>query len=92
MSVRMPVLDVTEVLVHKLGALSDHYCDFAPLLAIVRAVREQVDWTQLGERTAGSDHAAAFLFLTDRLGISGDRPPHAPDEQATVWAALQRNR
>jgi hypothetical protein len=70
LSVRMPVLPPTEVLVHKLGALSDHYCDFAPLLSAVRAVREQLDWTQLRERTADSDHAAAFLFLADRLGLT----------------------
>jgi hypothetical protein len=33
-------------------------------------VREQLDWTQLRERTAGNDHAAAFLFLADRLGLT----------------------
>jgi len=70
LSVRMPVLPATEVMVHKLGALSDHYCDFAPLLASVRAVREQLDWPQLRERTAENDHAAAFLFLADRLGLT----------------------
>lgn len=70
LSVRMPVLPPTEVLVHKLGALSDHYCDFAPLLAAVRAVREQLDWGELRGRTADSDHAAAFLFLADRLGLT----------------------
>ncbi|HEU5007123.1 MAG TPA: hypothetical protein VFT67_09135 [Jatrophihabitantaceae bacterium] len=70
LSVRMPVLPATEVMVHKLGALSDHYCDFAPLLASVRAVREQLDWARLRERTAGNDHAAAFLFLADRLGLT----------------------
>lgn len=70
LSVRMPVLPATEVLVHKLGALSDHYCDFTPLIASVRAVREQLDWVRLRERTAGSDHAAAFLFLAERLGLT----------------------
>jgi hypothetical protein len=36
----------------------------------VRAVREQLDWPRLRKETAGNDFAAAFLFLTDRLGIS----------------------
>lgn len=70
LSVRMPVLSATEVMVHKVGAMSDHYCDFTPLIASARAVREQLDWAQLRERTAGNDHAAAFLFLADRLGLT----------------------
>jgi hypothetical protein len=69
LSVRMPVLPPTEVMVHKLVALSDHHCDFTPLLATVRAVREQLDWAQLRKRTASNDHAAAFLFLADRLEL-----------------------
>jgi hypothetical protein len=36
----------------------------------VRAVREQVDWDRVRSATAGNDFAAAFLFLTDRLGIT----------------------
>jgi len=29
-----------------------------------------VNWNQVRERTADNDFAAAFLFLTDRLGIT----------------------
>jgi hypothetical protein len=54
----------------KLRSLSEHYCDFATLLPVVRAVREQLDWPRIRRDTADNDFAAAFLFLTDRLGIS----------------------
>ena len=70
LSVQMPVLWATDVISGKLRAMSEHYCDFGPLLAAVRAVREQVDWPRLRAEVAGSDFAAAFLLLTDRLGIS----------------------
>jgi hypothetical protein len=59
------------VLTQKLRALHEHHCDFAPLLPVVRAVREQVDWEKVCAATVDNDFAAAFLMLTDRLGISG---------------------
>jgi hypothetical protein len=70
LSVQMPVLWATDVISGKLRAMSEHYCDFGPLLAGVRAVREQVDWVRLRAEVAGSDFAAAFLFLVERLGIT----------------------
>jgi hypothetical protein len=36
----------------------------------LRAVREQVNWSQVRRDTADNDFAAAFLFLIDRLGIT----------------------
>jgi hypothetical protein len=71
LAIRMPVLRPTELLIVKLRALGEHYCDFAMLLPTVRAIREQLDWQRMREATADSDYAAAFLFLADRLGISG---------------------
>jgi predicted nucleotidyltransferase len=71
LGIRLPVLQATDLLSSKLRAMTEHYCDFGALLPHVRAVREQVDWVQLREEVAANDFAAAFLFLTDRLGISG---------------------
>jgi hypothetical protein len=71
LSVQMPVMRATEVVAGKLAPLTDHYCDFARLLPVARALREQVDWADVRRRVAGNDYAAAFLFLVDRLGISG---------------------
>lgn len=73
LSVRMPVLDATELISSKLRSLTEHYCDFGSLLPAVRAVREQIDWPRLRADVSGNDFAVAFLFLVDRLGISGDR-------------------
>ncbi|MEH3131264.1 MAG: hypothetical protein PGN27_15035 [Mycolicibacterium neoaurum] len=71
LAIRMPVLPVTVVLTQKLRALNEHHCDFAALLPAVRAVREQVCWTELRDATAHNDFAAAFLVLADRLGLTG---------------------
>jgi putative nucleotidyltransferase-like protein len=71
LGIRIPVLRATDVVITKLRSLSEHYCDFAALLPPIRAVREQLDWDRIRRDTAEHDFAAAFLFLTDRLGISG---------------------
>ena len=70
LAIRMPVLPPTHVVTEKLLALNEHHCDFASLLPAVRAVREQVDWDRVRTDTADNDFAAAFLVLTDRLGIT----------------------
>jgi hypothetical protein len=39
------------------------------MIAVVRALREQVDFTRVREETAESHFAAAVLFLLERLEI-----------------------
>jgi hypothetical protein len=70
-SVRMPVLTATELMVDKLNALEEHACDLGSIVPAARAVREQVTWPEVAERTAGNDFAVAALFLLDRLGVAG---------------------
>jgi Nucleotidyl transferase of unknown function (DUF2204) len=70
LAIAMPVLPPTQVVTEKLSSINEHHCDFAALLPGVRAVREQVNWNQVRSNTADNDFAAAFLFLTDRLGIT----------------------
>ncbi len=70
LAIAMPVLPPTLVVTEKLSSLNEHHCDFAGLLPGVRAVREQVNWARVRSDTADNDFAAAFLFLTDRLGIT----------------------
>jgi hypothetical protein len=72
-SVSMPVLSATDVVITKLLALQEHLCDFTRVLPTVRALREQVDWTEVRREVSGHPIAEAFLFLSDRLGISADR-------------------
>ncbi len=71
LGIRLPVLPATDLLSSKLRSMTEHYCDFGSLLPHARAVREQLDWDRLRSEVEGNDFAAAFLFLTDRLGISG---------------------
>ncbi|WP_199440023.1 nucleotidyltransferase family protein [Umezawaea beigongshangensis] len=68
-SVTLPVMPATEVLISKLGVLSDHRCDFSELLPFARALREQIDWDRVRVETADSPFAEAFLVLSERLAI-----------------------
>jgi hypothetical protein len=70
LGVRMPVLPPTHIVITKLQSLSEHYCDFAALLPVVRAVREQLDWDRILAETSGRPFAEAFLLLVDRLEIA----------------------
>jgi hypothetical protein len=70
LSIRMPVLDATDLIGTKLQVLSEHYCDFAATLPAIRAVREQLDWGRLRKDVAGNEFANALLYLCGRLGIS----------------------
>jgi hypothetical protein len=69
LSVKMPVLSGTELLVQKMNAMDEHMCDFSRMLPVARSLREQVDWEQVRTETGDNHFAAAFLFLLDRLDI-----------------------
>ncbi len=69
LGVRIPVLPPTPIMIAKLLSLSEHYCDFAALLLVVRAVREQLDWMEIRKATQDNPFAEAFLLLIERLGI-----------------------
>ncbi|VEG53117.1 protein of uncharacterised function (DUF1814) [Mycolicibacterium aurum] len=70
LALAIPVLGPTEVVTQKLRALHEHHCDFATLLPVVRAVREQLDWPLLRDKTSDNPFAVAFLSLCDSLDIS----------------------
>jgi hypothetical protein len=80
-SVRMPVLDATDLITAKLLTYRDHYCDFGTSLPSVRALREQVDWPAVRRRTADSPFAEAFLLLADRLGLTDAGAPTGRGEE-----------
>lgn len=73
LSVEMPVQDATDLVVHKLNSLDEHYCDLSAVLPTLRALREQVDWARVATETADNDFAAAVMFLLERLGVVGAR-------------------
>ena len=68
-SVQMPVLDATTLMAAKLNALDEHACDLAKVIPAARAVREQVDWSQVVEETKENDFAVVSLILLERLGV-----------------------
>ena len=69
LSVLMPVLSATELLVHKLMAMDEHACDYGRQLPVARALREQVDWGRVREETRTSPYAEAFIYLLERLEV-----------------------
>ena len=69
LSVRMPVLSATRIMVQRLSAVDEHTCDFSRQLPVARALREQVDWDRVRKETADNDFAVAFLFLLERLAV-----------------------
>src|SRR3954469_17825379 len=69
-SVQMPVLIATDLLVDKLLALDERYCDYSRLFPLVRALREQIAWDEVRQRTADNPFACAFLDLAAVLSIT----------------------
>lgn len=78
------VASTDDVLATKLLALTEQEPDYRDVLAIARAVREQVDWDTVAARTSASPFARAFFVLADGLGIT--RPPAADVAQRTTGA------
>jgi hypothetical protein len=75
------VASIDDVLVMKLLAISEQEPDYRAILEIARAVREQVDWTHVEERTQASPFARAFFTLGEGLGIV---------ERATILAPAHK--
>ena len=69
----VPVMALDDIMATKLLALDEHNADYADLLPIARALREQIDWPSLRERTSSSPFAAAFFTLAEGLGIAPAR-------------------
>jgi hypothetical protein len=65
----VPALAPTDVLTSKLLALNEGHLDFEGLLAIVRGVREQVDWSELRRRTEERPLARSFFYMAGELGL-----------------------
>ncbi|MFE1906776.1 hypothetical protein ACFW96_24360 [Streptomyces gardneri] len=65
----MPVLAPSDLMICRLLALSEHHCDFGPLLPVARGLRERVDWARVREETDGAPMATAFLYLLGLLDV-----------------------
>ena len=78
------VMALEDVIATKLLSLDEHYLDYGGLLSMTRALREQIDWDAVRERTAVSPYAKAFFTLVEELGIAP-----RPGEQTTEPVASQ---
>src|SRR5689334_10061265 len=68
-AVTMRVASLEDVMVTKLLAINEQHFDFSSVLETARAVREQLDWDEIRERTESSAFARAFLFLLEELDV-----------------------
>jgi predicted nucleotidyltransferase len=69
MALRAKVATLEDVLVSKLLAIREQELNFGSVLEWTRALREQIDWHEVRERTQGSPFAKAFFVLIEELGI-----------------------
>ena len=84
-AVRMRVMPVDDLLVGKMLALSEHHLDYAPILEHARALREQIDWVQVQQRTQHSPFARTFLYMVGELGVRDDRKPASVGTREQRW-------
>jgi predicted nucleotidyltransferase len=68
-AMRMKVARLEDVLTQKVLALSEQDPDFSNVLELARALREQVDWGEVRERTRASAFARAYFTLLNELDI-----------------------
>jgi len=68
-AVPMLVLAPDDLLVSKLLVLDELVLDYKPILEVARALREQVDWASVRQRTGESPFAKAFFTMVEELGV-----------------------
>jgi hypothetical protein len=85
------VMALEDVIATKLLSLSEHYLDYAGLLAMTRALREQIDWDAVRERTSESPYAKAFFTMVEELDIAprAGEPASAPAERPRSQARVR---
>jgi hypothetical protein len=69
LAIELRVMSLEDVVITKLLAIDETQLDFKSVLALARAVREQVDWDVVRERTETSPFARAFFTLVEELAI-----------------------
>jgi hypothetical protein len=65
----MRVLSAEDLLVSKLMAMTEHTIDYRSCLEIARALREQIDFDEVRERTEASAYGRAFFVIAEGLAI-----------------------
>jgi hypothetical protein len=82
------VAPADDIVATKLLAMTEQSPDYRAVLAIARALREQIDWDVLRERVEESPFGAAFLTLCEGLRIvPADGLSPAPQRNADEVSA-----
>jgi len=69
MALRIKVSSLEDAMTAKLMAITEQEPDFSAVLEWARALREQIDWEAVRQRTEASPFAKAFFTLVEELGI-----------------------
>ena len=73
-SLRVHVFTLEDVMTTKLLALTEQEPNFGQLLSYARALREQIDWDEVRDRSEASPFARAFFTLVEGLRIVEQAP------------------
>jgi hypothetical protein len=65
----MRVMRPEDLLVTKLMAMTEHSINYRSCLEIARALREQIDWDDVRDRTSDSPFGRAFFVIAQGLDI-----------------------
>ena len=79
-SMAMNVLRLEDMFALRLQTLNEHYLDYAPLLKMARALREQVDWAAVRARVRHTPYGQAFFTMLEGLEVI---EPDDADERAS---------
>lgn len=69
-AMHLQVVSLEDLLHSKLAAMDEHTAAYGPVLAIGRALREQINWELLREQCGDNPFAAAYFALIEGLGIA----------------------
>lgn len=65
----MRVMRPEDLLVSKLMAMTEHTINYRSCLEVARALREQIEWEDVRERTKSSPFGRAFFVIAEGLGV-----------------------
>jgi hypothetical protein len=87
-SMAMNVLGLEDMFALRLQTLNEHRLDYAALLKMARALREQVDWDAVRARVRHTPYGRAFFTMLEGLGVveppDGERAAAAAAEEVDV--------
>ncbi|HEV2059544.1 MAG TPA: nucleotidyltransferase [Solirubrobacteraceae bacterium] len=75
-SMAMNVMGLEDMFVLRLKTLNEHHLEYAGLLKMARALREQVDWDAVRARVRHTPYGMAFFTILEGLDVV---PRSAPD-------------